>query len=188
MPTSLRKKALRNVAISLDCALGRLYAACGAIAAFCIVLIALFVATKIISRLFGIYIGGLTESAGYAMAAAGSFGLAYTFQASNHIRVDLIIGRMTGRLRSGAELIALVLTTLAILYLAWFMAQMVKISWNFGDISSKSDGLPLWLPQFPAALGFMIFGVALIHNLIRFCITRETPWTAQDSLLDEEQS
>ena len=114
--------------------------------------------------------------------------MAYTFQAGDHIRVDLIIGRMTGRLRSGAELIALVLTTLAILYLAWFMAQMVKISWDFGDISSKSDGLPLWLPQFPAALGFVIFGVAMIHNLIRFCITGETPWTAQDSLLDEEPS
>ena len=187
-PIRLGKTAVKNFVISLDRALGRLYAACGAIAAFCIVLIAIFVATKIISRLFGVYIGGLTESAGYAMAAAGSFGLAYTFQAGNHIRVDLIIGRMTGRLRSGAELIALALTTLAILYLAWFMAQMVKISWNFGDISSKSDGLPLWLPQFPAALGFVIFGVAMIHNLIRFCITGETPWTAQDSLLDEEPS
>lgn len=188
MPISLRKTAVRNAILTLDRALGRLYAACGAVAAFCIVLIALFVAAKIISRLLGIYIGGLTEGAGYAMAAAGSFGLAHTFQAGGHIRVDLIIGRMTGKLRSGAELIALVLTTLAILYLAWFMVRMVSISWDYGDISSKSDGLPLWLPQFPAALGFAIFGVALIHNLIRFCITGETPWTAQDSLLDEEPS
>lgn len=168
--------------------MGRLYAACGAVSAVCIVMIAVFVATKIFSRLLGVYIGGLTESAGYAMAAAGSFGLAYTFQSGGHIRVDIVISRLTGKVRSASELIALVLTTNAILYLAWFLARMVSLSWKFGDISSKSDGLPLWIPQFPAALGFTIFGVALVHNLIRFCLTGATPWNTQGNLLTEKGS
>lgn len=176
---------VKNVAMTMDRVLERLYAACGVIAAFCIVLIAVLVATKVISRLIGVYIGGLTEGAGYAMAAAGSFGLAYTFQAGGHIRVDLVIGTLKGRLRNGAELVALVMTTAAILYLAWFMARMVQISWTFGDISSKSDGLPLWLPQLPAALGICVFGVALVHNLIRFCATGQSPWSKQDNLLAE---
>jgi TRAP-type C4-dicarboxylate transport system permease small subunit len=174
---------VKNVALAIDRALERLYAACGVIAAFSIILIAVFVATKVISRLMGIYIGGLTEGAGYAMAAAGSFGLAYTFQAGGHIRVDLVIGTLTGKLRNGAESVALVMTTGAVIYLAWFMTRMVQISWKFGDISSKSDGLPLWLPQLPAALGICIFGVALVHNLIRFCATGASPWTKQDNLL-----
>lgn len=176
---------MKNVAITLDRVLERLYAACGVIAAFSVILIGIFVATKVISRLMGIYIGGLTEGAGYAMAAAGSFGLAYTFQAGSHIRVDLVIGTLTGKLRNFAELVALVMTAGAVIYLAWFMTRMVQISWKFGDISSKSDALPLWLPQLPAALGICIFGVALVHNLIRFCATGASPWTKQDNLLAE---
>ncbi len=174
---------MKNAAIIADRALDRLYAACGVIAAFSIILIAVFVATKVISRLLGVYIGGLTEGAGYAIAAAGSFGLAYTFQAGGHIRVDLVIGKLKGKLQSGAELVALLMTTFAVVYLAWFLTRMVHISWKFGDISSKSDGLPLWLPQLPAAVGFCIFGLSLFHDLIRYCATGASPWTKQDSLL-----
>ena len=68
----VRSGLVQAIALSIDRALDRLYAACGAIAAIAIVLIAFLVATSIITRLIGVYIGGLTEGAGYAMAAAGS--------------------------------------------------------------------------------------------------------------------
>ena len=180
---------MQQTAIALDRALNRLYAVCGAIAALAIVAIAVLVATSIVSRFFGIYIGGLTEGAGYAMAAAGSFGLAYTFGAGGHIRVDLVLSKLSLRARQIAELIALVLTTTAMIYLAWYMAKMVHISWKFGDLSDGSDGLPIWLPQFPAALGFFIFALALVHHLIKFCLTGDTPWTrVGDNILSEKGS
>lgn len=174
---------IRSIALTTDRALNRLYAICGAIAAFAIVLLAILVATSIISRLLGIYIGGLSEGAGYAMAAAGSFGLAYTFQTSGHIRVDLVLITLSDRVRSKVEFIALFLTAASITYLAWFMVRMVNISWKFGDLSGGSDGLPLWLPQLPAALGFSIFAVALVHNFIKFCVTGQITWGKSDELL-----
>ncbi len=179
---------MKQIAIAIDSALNRLYAVCGAIAAIAILLIAVCVATSIISRLMGVYIGGLTEGAGYAMAAAGSFGLAYTFQAGGHIRVDLALQTMTKKVRGVSEFIALLLTTAAMLYLAWFMLRMVQISWRYGDLSDGSDGLPIWLPQFPAALGFSIFALALVHNFIKYGLTGETPWATSDTALlsDEE--
>ena len=167
---------MRTIATAIDRALRRLYTACGAVAAVAIALIAVLVATSITSRLLGIYIGGLNEGAGYMMAAAGSFGLAYTFKTGGHIRVDLVIGTLPARARHISEAIALALTTVAIIYLSWFMVRMVNISWKFGDLSDGSDGLPIWIPQLPAAIGFVIFAVALIHNFIRFCLTGETPW------------
>ncbi|MDH3662440.1 MAG: TRAP transporter small permease [Alphaproteobacteria bacterium] len=165
------------IAAAVDRALHRLYAVCGAIAAIAIVALAMLVAASIISRLLGVYVGGLTEGAGYAMATAGSFGLAYTFGSGGHIRVDLVLGMLSTRARSGAELIAMILTTAAILYLAWFMVRMVRISFEYGDLSDGSDGLPLWLPQLPAAIGFCVFALALLHHLINYCLTGKMPWT-----------
>ena len=184
----VRSGLVQAIALSIDRALDRLYAACGAIAATAIVLIAFLVATSIITRLIGVYIGGLTEGAGYAMAAAGSFGLAYTFQTGGHIRVDLVLSTMPGKWRGLSEFFALVLTIAAIGYLAWFMLRMVNISWKFGDLSDGSDGLPLWLPQFPAAIGFSVFAVALVHGFVKFCLTGETPWTQTGTLLSEKES
>lgn len=179
---------MRQIVIAADRALSRLYAVCGAIAAVAIVLIALLVAGSILSRLFGIYVGGLTEGAGYAMAAAGSFGLAYTFGAGGHIRIDLLISRLSERPRGITEFIALALTAAAACYLAWFMLRMVRISWKFGDLSDGSDGLPIWMPQFPAALGITIFAIALLHHLARYCLTGEMPWAnSGDSILTEEK-
>lgn len=174
---------MRQTAISVDRALGRLYAACGAIAAFCIVGIAILVATSIVSRLFGVYIPGLSEGAGYLMAAVGAFGLAHTFTSGGHIRVDLVLCAIPERVRTIFEGVALALTTAAVFYLAWFLFRMVRISYKFGDLSDGSDGLPLWLPQLPAAIGFGIFALSLVHNFVKFCITGEAGWRQTGDLL-----
>ncbi len=174
---------MQSILNQLDRDLNRLYRLCGAIAAFAIVLIALLVATSIISRLLGIYVGGLTESAGYAMAAAGSFGLAYTFGTGGHIRVDLILNTLPPRPRHIAETLSLILATVALIFLAWYLVRMVLISWDYGDLSDGSDGLPLWMPQLPCALGFCVFALALVHHLIRFLFTGHTPWA---TLVDDK--
>lgn len=156
-------------------ALEALYAVCGALAAGAIVLIALLVATSVVTRLLGIYVGGLTEGAGYSMAAAGSLGLAWTFGCGGHIRVDLGLNMLKGRAHAHLDRFALLLTTAAICYLAWFMLRMVLISWEYGELSDGSDALPVWLPQLPAAFGFAVFAVALVHAFVRYCLSGESP-------------
>ena len=66
------------------------------------------------------------------------------------------------------------------------MIRMVWISHKFGDLSDGSDGLPLWLPQLPAAIGFGIFGLALVHGFIRFCVTGEANWRQTGNLLTDK--
>ena len=178
---------MRTALAALDRALNRLYLLCGVIAAGAIVIIAILVALSILSRLAGIYVGGLTEGAGYAMAAAGTFGLAYTFGAGGHIRVDLVLNLLPSRSRSITELLALAATTGVIAFLTYYFIRMVSISWKFGDLSDGSDELPLWIPQFPAAIGFSVFALALCHHLIRYLFTREVTWASgEDSLLEEK--
>lgn len=151
------------VAGMLDRTLRRLYAACAALAALAVVTLAVLVLISIVSRLLGVYVGGMTEGAGYALAATGALGLAQTLFDRGHIRVDLVLERLTGRIRHGVELAVLATSAGLVAYAAWFLCRMVRISWQFGDRSDGSDGLLLWMPQLPAAAGFVVFALALVH-------------------------
>lgn len=141
--------------------LERLSTLCAALAAAAVVGLALLVLASIASRLLGVYIGGLTEGAGYCMAAAGALGLAHTFLRGEHIRVDIVLGRLSSRPRAVVERLALVVTAAIALYTAGYLVRMTWLSWQYGDVSSGSDALPLWLPQLPVALGFALFALVV---------------------------
>ena len=152
-----------SIGALMDRALRRLYAACAALAGVAIIVITLAVMVSIASRAMGVYVPGTTEIAGYGMAAAGSLGLAHTAINHGHVRVDLILSRLRERTRHWTELVALSASTLVIGFSAWALYRMVASSYRFGDISSNSDALPLWLPQLPLVIGFVVFAVAFAH-------------------------
>lgn len=155
-----------NLLQGVDQGLHRLYRWCGYVAALFIVAIAGLVIVNILSRLFGAFVPGMTEGAGYCMAAAGSLGLAYTFGEHGHIRVEMLLQRLTAKARYGFELWALAVGTLLTGYLGWYLARMVWVSRDFGDRSDGSDALLIWIPQAPTAAGFIIFAISLVHALV----------------------
>ena len=77
--------------------LDALYLGAGWLAALFMVGVLLMVLVSIGSRLAGIYVPGTDAYAGYAMAGAGFLALAHTLKQGEHIRVTLLIGRLTGR-------------------------------------------------------------------------------------------
>ncbi len=73
----------------LDKNLNKVYKLSGYIAAFFLILVAVFILIGVSSRIFGFYIRGLAEYSGYSMAAASFFALSYTFIEGGHIRITL---------------------------------------------------------------------------------------------------
>ena len=69
------------------------------LAALFMMSIGVLIVTSVIARLFGSYLPGLNQYAGYAMAASSLLALAYTFRAGGHIRVSLVLTRLHGRAR-----------------------------------------------------------------------------------------
>lgn len=143
-----------------------LYRVCGGIAAGFLILMALLVLTSIGSRLVGVYIGGLTEYAGYSMAAANFFALAYTFRAGGHIRVEFFLSHMSARAARAMMLWALVAGTAITGYLAYYMARLVYFSWAFEERSEGGDAILLWIPQTAAALGAGVLVISVVHGLV----------------------
>lgn len=158
---------------TLDTLLNRLYKLCGALAAFFIALIVILVIIRIGSRLSGIYVAGLSEYSGYCLALAGSLGLAYTFGEHGHIRVEMLIERLRKPTRFKFEIFVLSVATVMASFLAYYTIKLAYVSHLYDDISSKSDGMHLVVPQAPFALGFTLFAICLFHTLVRALATKK---------------
>lgn len=151
--------------------LDAIFRACGAIAAVCLVAIAVLVLTSILGRLLGVYIAGLNAYAGYMMAASSFFALAYAFRRGGHIRVNLLLTRLTGRLRWAVEVWCLGVAAALCGYLAWFSIRMVSVSFGFGQLSEGPDATPLWIPQLAMAIGSSVFALCLLHSFLLALLT-----------------
>ena len=147
-------------------ALSVLYLASGALAALFMAAIAVLVLASIIGRMIGAQLPGLTDYAGYCMAAASFLALAYTFGHGGHIRVTLIINRLHGGVRRAAEVWCLGAGLFLSTYFAYYSIKMVRVSIMINDISQGPDATPLWIPQLSMAVGTTILAIALLDRLI----------------------
>src|SRR5918997_2097298 len=84
--------------------LDKVYAAGIILAAIFMVLIAGLTLAQVVGRLFGVVIPDAGDIAGYSMAGATFLALAHTFRSGGHIRVNLLLGRLSPGSRRLTEL------------------------------------------------------------------------------------
>ena len=143
-----------------------IYKFSGYIAAFFLILVAIFILTGIASRIFGFYIRGLAEYSGYCMAASSFFALAYTFVEGGHIRITLFIEKISSSKKKYLESWCLLIATFFSGYLAFYFIKMLMISFKFQERSEGADEILIWIPQTSVAIGSVIFFISVVHQLI----------------------
>ncbi len=158
--------------VRLDQYLIRLYLIGGYLAAACLVTIAILVTVSIVSRLLSIYVPGLTEYSGYAMAAASFFALAYTFQSKGHIRVEVLVSRLGTMKRWYVEVWCLSVASIVSVLLAAYLAKLAYWSWKFEEHSEGSDAILLWKPQVLAVVGSVLLAICCVHHLVKCLLSR----------------
>ncbi len=119
---------------------------------------------SIVSRQVGFHVPGTDAYAGYCMAAAGFLALAHTLKRDEHIRVTLLLGRLTGTPRRALEIWALTAAVLLSGLFAYYSARLAWVSRAFNDISTGNDATPLWIPQLAMAFGAAILFVAFVDD------------------------
>ncbi len=124
------------------------------------------VLASILGRLFNFNLAGSDAYAGYCMAASGFLALAHTLKKNEHIRVSLIIGRLTGGARRGLEIWALSAAVLLAGLFAWFSVRLVWLSHEFNDFSTSNDATPLWIPQLAMAVGTLVLFIAFADEWV----------------------
>ena len=151
---------------SLDRNLNKLYKFSGYVAAFFLILVAVFILIGISSRIFGFYIRGLAEYSGYCMAAASFFALAYTFVEGGHIRITLFLEKLSGAKKKFIETWCLSIASFFSGYLAFYFVKMLIISYKFQERSEGADEILIWIPQTRVAIGSTIFFISVFHQFI----------------------
>lgn len=97
--------------------------------------------------------------AGYLLAAGSFLTLAAALRRGDHIRVTLILNRLSGKARLGAETFCLIVAVLLSAYFTVYAWRLVWGSYTMHDVSQNIDATPLWIPQISMALG--LFGLTL---------------------------
>ena len=146
--------------------LNNIYNFSGYIAAFFLILIAVFILTGIASRMFGFYIRGLAEYSGYCMAASSFFALSYTFVNGGHIRITLFLEKATGHKKKIIEIWSLLVASIFSAYMSYYFLKMLKISYEFEERSEGADEILIWIPQTSVAIGSTIFFISVFHKFI----------------------
>ena len=144
-----------------------LYDGAAWLAALAMIGVLLMVLTSILGRLLDFHLPGTDAYASYSMAAAGFLALAHTLRKNEHIRVTLLIGRLTGGARRGLELWALTAAVLLAGLFAWFSLRLVWQSHQFNDMSTGNDATPLWIPQIAMAVGTVLLFVAFVDEWVQ---------------------
>jgi TRAP-type C4-dicarboxylate transport system permease small subunit len=119
-----------------------------------------------IGRQFALNIPAGDDFASWCMAAMAFLGLAHTFKRGEMIRVGLLLERLHGRTKQVAEIVALGISTVFVLYFTRHAAQMAYDSWRFNDMAQGVVALPLWIPQLGFVGGLAILSVALIDEMV----------------------
>ena len=146
--------------------LDKLYLGAGMLAGLFIILITIMILAQIVGRWFGIIIPSTEDFAGFFLAGATFFALAYTFRMGGHIRVTILVHLLKGTLQRISIAFALLVLIAIIAYGCYYSAAFVYESWSFNDVSQGYIPIPLWIPQLSMALGLLIFLIALLDDFI----------------------
>lgn len=145
--------------------------ACVALAAF----------SALSRKLFLYYSNAWSELQWYLLGAVFLFGAADVLRVGEHVRVDVLSQRWSPRTRAWLDVIALAAVALPISLLMIVLGT--AHAWSafvHGEFSYMADGLIVWPVRALIPLGFVLFGLQCVAQIVRrteWLRTHPRTWT-----------
>lgn len=152
--------------------LDRLYAASAVLAAACLAGIAVMMLAQAGMREAGLLLRGADDIVGWLCAASAFFALGHTFRHGEHVRVGLLLERLSPARRRSAELVALAGALLVVAYILWSATGFVYESWATAEVAQGLIRIPIWIPQMSFVLGALVFFVAVLDDFVALAAGR----------------
>ena len=127
------------------------------------VLLSVFTA---VGRKFAFGSNGFLEGQWYLFSAVFLLGAAYTLQADQHVRVDVLSKRWSAKTRASIDIAGHVLFLLPVAVgLAWLGWHDFIQVWQHNEMSADAGGLPRWPVKLLIPLGFVLLILQVISEI-----------------------
>jgi TRAP-type mannitol/chloroaromatic compound transport system permease small subunit len=169
--TSLRMESVMTVLLKLALAIDWLNERFSKLAAWAVLITALICAGHAFVR-YGLNMGsnGWLEIQWYLFAVVVMLGAPYVLKANEHVRVDLIYGKLRGHGQVYVDLFGLVFFLLPVIgFLLYLSGPYFYQAWVSGEKSHLAGGLIRWPVILMLPLGFSLLLLQGISEIIKRC-------------------
>lgn len=104
----------------------------------------------------------------YLFAAVFLLAAGYTLLRNEHIRIDVLAGRLSRRTQAWIDVFGLILFLLPMaLLIMWLSWPTFMLSYNSGEMSSNAGGLIRWPAKLLVPVGFFLLNLQAVSELIK---------------------
>jgi TRAP-type mannitol/chloroaromatic compound transport system permease small subunit len=141
----------------------------GVIAVWAVFISCLVSAGNAVSRyLLSISSNAWLELQWYLFAATVMLGASYVLKLNEHVRVDVVYGRLSGRAKAVIDLLGLIFFMMpAVTLVLWMSWPWALESWANQETSLNAGGLIRWPAKFSIPLGFAMLTLQGVSEIIK---------------------
>ncbi|WP_415402033.1 TRAP transporter small permease [Tateyamaria sp. SN3-11] len=121
-----------------------------------------------------------TEAVIYLAIGATLIGLPYVQRLRGHVNVDLIPLALGRRARFALAMFTLSLSIVMVAVMLWYSYEFWHLTWERNWKSDTVWGVRLWIPYLALPVGFALFLLQLIADLVAILLKFETPFGLGD--------
>lgn len=121
-----------------------------------------------------------TEMVIYLIIAATLIGLPYVQRLRGHVNVDLVPLSLPKRARKVLAIFTLCASIAVVAMMLWYGFENWHIAWAKGWKSDTVWGVRLWIPYLALPVGFGLFLLQLVADLVAVILKIDAPFGLED--------
>jgi TRAP-type C4-dicarboxylate transport system permease small subunit len=122
-----------------------------------------------------------TEAVIYLVIGATLIGLPYVQRLRGHVNVDLVPLSLSGPVRKILAIFTLTLSCVIVAVMLWYGYDYWHFAWSRGWTSDTVWAVPLWIPYLALPIGFGLFLLQLVADLVAVILDIDAPFGLEDS-------
>ena len=122
----------------------------------------------VVRKAFNWSSNGLLEIQWYLFSAVFLLGAGYTLLRNEHVRIDVIVSRLSKRAQAWIDIIGTVFFLLPMAILIGWLAWPVFVdTWQRNEVSTNAGGLIIWPARLLMPIGFALLAIQGLSELIK---------------------